>query len=406
MSQGVTTAVTRPAVVRRRLAGIEGLEHLPKQGPFVLISNHTSFADHFFYEALLFAVRGEHGMFLTKAESFTGPRAVWFESMGAVPVDRSRPARELLDITDGILGSGRVLVVYPEGTRNPDPSAMLAFKDGGFRFAERAGVPVIPAAIWGAQDILPIGSRLPHAHQAAVVFGPPLTADPALSRAAKIRDLTARGEQAVFDLLARAQALGPDDRTGAAQHLAAQADAVLELSLAGTDTVAPTTRHRQAALLLSGARTMDPACLDAEVTAARLAGLRALEGGWPLRLPRLLSVRTRAARALRRDPDHLMARYLLGRWHLLAPAVLGGRTAEAVRHLAHAEQLADHDTRYAMAHAEALQTAGRFGEAISALERVIAAPAADLRTRRRRERATTLRADLLAGTPTAQGAVR
>lgn len=241
-----------------------------------------------------------------------------------------------------------------------------------------------------------------------MVFGPPITVDPALSRAARIRDLTQRGEQAVGDLLARARAIRPDGRKSAAEQLATQADAVLEISLSGTDAVDLTIRHRQAALMLAGARALHSGCLDAEVTAARLTGLQAIEGSWALRIPRLLSVRARATRALRRDPDHVMARYLLGRWHLLAPAVLGGRPADAVQHLAHAERLAGADTRYAMAHAEALHAAGRTAEAIAALDRVIAAPTADLRTRRRRERAITSRATLLTGSvasPTASPTV-
>ena len=103
-------------VVRRHLLGVEGLEHVPSQGPFVLISNHTSFADHFFFDALLFAARGDQGVFLTKAESFRGAKNTWFEAMGAVPVDRDAPARELLAVADRILSAGKVLVVYPEGT--------------------------------------------------------------------------------------------------------------------------------------------------------------------------------------------------------------------------------------------------------------------------------------------------
>ncbi|MEU3494856.1 lysophospholipid acyltransferase family protein [Kitasatospora cineracea] len=206
----LTMAVSRP-MVRRRLAGVEGLEHLPLDGAFVLVSNHVSFAHHFVYEALLFAVRGEQAAFLTKAESFTGLRGAWFDSVGAVPVDRSRPAREVFDTTDRVLGAGRVLVVCPEGTRNPRPP-MLDFKDGAFRFADRAGVPVLPAALWGAQDVLPVGSRVPRSGRIRVAFGPPLRPDPALPRAARIRDLTERGRAAAaLDRVIAAPA--PDRRT-------------------------------------------------------------------------------------------------------------------------------------------------------------------------------------------------
>ena len=390
-----TPSATRPMVVRRHLLGVEGLEHVPSQGPFVLISNHTSFADHFFFDALLFAARGDQGVFLTKAESFRGAKNTWFEAMGAVPVDRDAPARELLAVADRILSAGKVLVVYPEGTRNRTPSALMPFKDGGFRFAERAGVPVVPAALWGVQDILPIGAKVPRGGVAKVVFGPPLHADPALPRAARIRQLAELGEQAVAGLLTRARTGDPATTRDAARRTAELADAVLELSVSGTDTVDPVTRYRQADLLLAAVRRMDRDCLAAEAAAARLAGLRAMAGGRLMRIPRVLSVRAKARRVLRRDPDHLMAHYLMGRWHLQAPALLGGRTARAVAHFAIAERLGGTDSRYAMGHAEALQAAGRSEEALAALARVIAAPAPDPRTRHRSERARALRDGLL-----------
>ncbi|MFD9307259.1 1-acyl-sn-glycerol-3-phosphate acyltransferase [Streptomyces sp. NPDC060048] len=376
--------------VRRHLADVEGLEHLPLDGPFVLVSNHVSFADHFIYEALLFAARGEQSAFLTKAESFTGLRGVWFESVGAVPVDRSRPARELLDVTDRILNSGRVLVVYPEGTRNPRPP-MLDFKDGGFRFADRAHVPVVPAALWGAQDILPVGGKMPRAARARVVFGPPLLPDPALPRAARIRDLTERGRAAISTLLEHATDPLPPAAADTAERISALAEAVLERGLSGVDTTHLKIRRRQAALLLRIARRADPDSVAVRSGAVRLAGLRVMDAPLPLKAFGVFQVRAGAQKVLSEDADNLMAHYVLGRWHLKMPRVLGGRPDLAVEHLACAERLGGADSRYAMAHAEALLAAGRHDQAAAALDRVVAAPAPDQRTRLRRERAMALR---------------
>ncbi|MFD5124095.1 1-acyl-sn-glycerol-3-phosphate acyltransferase [Streptomyces sp. NPDC058385] len=387
MCQGVTTGVTRPSVVRRHLAGVSGLEHIPTQGPFVLVSNHTSFADHFIYETLLYGVRGDRAAFLTKADSFKGVRRLWFDAMNAVPVDRSAPARAVLDVTDRVLAAGQVLVVYPEGTRNPEPP-MLEFKDGAFRFAERAGVPVVPAALWGAQNILRKGSRLPHRGHATVAFGPPLNADLELRRSARIKDLQDRAEASITKLLETVHAVDPVARHAAARATAQVADKVLELSMSGTDTVALKVRHDQARTLVRLARVNDPASLDAQVTAARLTGLRALKSRLlPVKVLRILRMRSGIQNVLRRDPDRLMALYLMGRWHLEAPSALGGRRTEAIRHLDHAERLGGADSRYAMAHAEALLAAGRRDDAAHALTRVVQAPAPDLRTRRRQERA-------------------
>jgi 1-acyl-sn-glycerol-3-phosphate acyltransferase len=313
----LTTMITRPAVVRRHLTGVEGLEHIPLDTPFVLISNHISFADHFIYETLLFATRGAQGAFLTKAESFSGLRGIWFDSMGAVPVDRDNPVKGLLATADRILGNGRVLVVYPEGTRNREPEEMLPFKDGAFRFAERAGVPVVPAALWGTQDILPIGARAPRSGTARVVFGPPLYGNVDLPRAARLRDLTERAKAAVSGLLDQARTPEPARSAAASQQTSALADAVLERSLSGIDPVPTAIRHQQAHLLLGLARGTDRENIAARLGAVRLLGLRAMESRSPVspaKLVRLFRVRSGATRILRKDPDQLMAHYLLGRW--------------------------------------------------------------------------------------------
>ncbi|NJP66307.1 1-acyl-sn-glycerol-3-phosphate acyltransferase, partial [Streptomyces spiramenti] len=380
MSNGVTTAVTRPAVVRRHLTGVEGLEHLPGDGPFVLVCNHVSFADHFFHEALLYAVRGHQGAFLTKAESFRGPRAVWFTSMGALPVDRDRPGRDLLEVTAGALRSGRPLIVYPEGTRNRG-AGLLPFKDGAFRFADRADVPVIPAALLGTQEILPVGATVPRRRRARVAYGPPLTADASLGRAARIRDLTERGRAAVEQLASRLAAPTAERDAAAAERTAALADALLERTLSGTDTQPAALRFRQAGLLLDAALSTDPRSPAARLCAARRAGLLAMDSRSPAAVLRLRQVRNAAEQVLAEHPDQLMAHYLLGRWHLATPRLLGGDLTAAVHHLAAAERLGGQDSRYAMAHAEALETAGRGGAATAAYAQVVAAPAPDDRTR-------------------------
>ncbi|WFE28843.1 lysophospholipid acyltransferase family protein [Solwaraspora sp. WMMD791] len=399
-----TTAVTRRTVVHRHLAAVEGIEHVPMDRPFILAPNHRSFADHFLFETLLFAIQGNRAAFLTKAESFTPVKRIWFNAMGAVPVDRARPVRELLATVDDLLDSGRVVVVYPEGTRNPD-AQLMAFKDGAFRFAERAGVPVVPAALVGTERILPIGASWPRGHRARVHFGPALHADMALPRAARIRDLAERTRVAIDGLLtdattAAAARVGNTDPDTAHRHVVAagrtaqHAEALLERSLSGTDTTPAAVRHRQAELLYTVALRTDPGSLDAAVGLLRVAGLRALTAPAAHRAVLLRRVRVGCENALARDPDHLTANYLLGRWHLLIPKALGGRRERAVHHLGLAHRLAHGDNRYAMAYAEALIAAGRPDAAVTTLRGVIADPVTDQRGDRRRDRAIALLASI------------
>ena len=70
---------------------IEGLEHIPAEGPAIVAGNHLSFSDHFLMPAIL----PRRITFLAKQEYFTGPGirgrlvAAFFRSAGQIPVDRS-----------------------------------------------------------------------------------------------------------------------------------------------------------------------------------------------------------------------------------------------------------------------------------------------------------------------------
>ncbi|MDF2266811.1 lysophospholipid acyltransferase family protein [Streptomyces coacervatus] len=384
---GASNAVTRPAVVHRYLAGVEGVRHVPRTGPFVLVPNHSSFADHLVLDALLTVLRDTPSFYLTKAESFTHPlRSRWTEGMGGIPVDRDRPGRELLASVDRVFGSGSALVVYPEGTRGPG-WPLLPFKDGAFRFADRAGVPVIPVGMWGTADILPKGAVVPRPARARVVFGAPLAADPALPRPRRIAAVTEQARDAVTELTEAARRPTRDRDREAAQQLADRAEDVLETMLSRTDRLPAAQRRKQARILLGLARLSDPGNLDSLVTRARLAGLRALEAPAPVRPALLGSVRRPAEQALAEDPNHVMARYVLGRWHLMTPRLLGGRHEEGVHHLREAARLGAADTRFPMAYAEALMAGGHDDEAACVLRGVLDSPAPDIRTADRRRRA-------------------
>ncbi|MFE7075809.1 1-acyl-sn-glycerol-3-phosphate acyltransferase [Streptomyces sp. NPDC057620] len=394
---GASNAVTRPAVTHRFLAGVEGVWHLPADQPFVLVANHSSFADHLVLDAVLEALRDTRTSYLTKAEAFVHPvRGRWTHGMGGIPVDRDRPGKELLAAVDGVFAGSGALVVYPEGTRGTG-WPLLPFKDGAFRFAVRAGVPVIPVAMWGAQHVLPKGANLPRRAKVRVVFGPALPDDTALSRPQRVKALVEAAREALEPLVETARtAPGPARIRQASLELVRRAETVTETMLSRTDTLPAGRRVRQARLLLTLARRTDPdrfarpddpVAADARVLAARLTGLRALDAPAVLRPAVLRGVRRGAEEVLRKHPDHLMARYLLGRWHLLMPRALGGRREEALEHLRHAARLGAHDTRYPMAYAEALLAVGRDGEAAGQLRDVLAAPAPDVRTAERRRRA-------------------
>ena len=156
---------------------IEGIENVPRKGGVILASNHLSFIDSVVIP--LTAPRRVH--FLAKAEYFTGTGLKgrvskgFFEAIGAVPVERGtyRSAQASLESALEILEDGKAFGIYPEGTRSLD-GRLYRGKTGVAWLALTAGVPVVPVALEGPEQILPIGKRIPRIKKVTVRFGEPL----------------------------------------------------------------------------------------------------------------------------------------------------------------------------------------------------------------------------------------
>ncbi len=129
---------------------VEGLEHVPQSGPVILASNHLAVADSFYLPLVV----SRRITFLAKAEYFTGTGLKgwftrWFYTVaGQVPIDRTDAdsAQSALTTAERILGEGKLLGMYPEGTRSPD-GRLFKGKTGLARVALTSGVPVIPVAM-------------------------------------------------------------------------------------------------------------------------------------------------------------------------------------------------------------------------------------------------------------------
>jgi 1-acyl-sn-glycerol-3-phosphate acyltransferase len=156
---------------------VEGLEQLPKSGPAILASNHLAVVDSFF---LPLVVR-RRITFLAKSEYFTGGGLRggfkrWFMTVsGQVPIDRSDAdaAQAAMSTAARLLGEGKLLGMYPEGTRSPD-GRLYKGKTGLARLALQTGVPVIPVAMIGTDAVNPPGSRMWRFGRVTVRFGAPM----------------------------------------------------------------------------------------------------------------------------------------------------------------------------------------------------------------------------------------
>jgi 1-acyl-sn-glycerol-3-phosphate acyltransferase len=120
--------------------------------PYVVVSNHESFADILLISHLPWEMK-----WLSKAELFRVPIMGWMMQLaGDVPVKRGfgPSAIEAMTRCREILARRVSVMIFPEGTRSTT-SAMLPFKDGAFRLAVDAGVPILPLAVQGTSTALP-----------------------------------------------------------------------------------------------------------------------------------------------------------------------------------------------------------------------------------------------------------
>jgi 1-acyl-sn-glycerol-3-phosphate acyltransferase len=170
----LTLAPALRAVYRPEVTGVAGV---PREGPVILAANHISFADEFF---MPLSCRRQV-FYFAKAEYFTTPglrgrmMAAWFRGMGQVPVERAdtRAAASVIDIGVEVLGKGRALGIFPEGTRSPD-GRLYKFRTGVARLALRSGAPVVPVGLVGTRDVQPPGDRRWHRARVAVHYGQPM----------------------------------------------------------------------------------------------------------------------------------------------------------------------------------------------------------------------------------------
>jgi 1-acyl-sn-glycerol-3-phosphate acyltransferase len=156
---------------------VEGRHNVPKKGPAVLAANHQSFSDSFF---LPLVVRRKV-TYLAKAEYFDSWRTSWFfKAAGQIPIRRGggdASERALITARE-VLRSGKLLGLYPEGTRTLDEYVHKG-RTGVSRLSRECGVPVIPVGIIGTVDVQPVNSKWMHPFRRVTVrFGAPMLMEP------------------------------------------------------------------------------------------------------------------------------------------------------------------------------------------------------------------------------------
>lgn len=131
---------------------VAGLENIPMKGPVIVAFNHQSYFDFICFIAV--SPRNIH--YLSAEKFFEKP--LWsflLKITGQIPVARtSNDKRETHDIVHRYLDEGKMIGIFPEGTRSGDSTTMLRAYPGVVRYAIEKKVAVIPVGIIGTFEIL------------------------------------------------------------------------------------------------------------------------------------------------------------------------------------------------------------------------------------------------------------
>jgi 1-acyl-sn-glycerol-3-phosphate acyltransferase len=150
---------------------VAGLENLPKAGGYIVAANHASHLDPPIV-----------GQFLPRQVSFfarktlwkPGLAAWWLDAVGTIPVDRDGgTSLDAIKRVLGALSSGRVVIVFPEGTRSAN-GVLQPPKSGVGLLACKARVPVVPARVFGSFEAFGKDGRLRLGSPVSVTYGKPL----------------------------------------------------------------------------------------------------------------------------------------------------------------------------------------------------------------------------------------
>jgi len=157
---------------------VVGRDNVPGSGGAVIAPNHVSYLD----PPAVGSALPRRTYYFAKKELFQIPAFGWIiRKCYAFPVDREASDLAAFRHAIRLLQAGELLVVFPEGGRSAD-GGLEEGKVGATLIASRAGVPLIPCALHGTDQVLPRGGWYLHRGTVKVSFGEPITFDEFESR--------------------------------------------------------------------------------------------------------------------------------------------------------------------------------------------------------------------------------
>jgi 1-acyl-sn-glycerol-3-phosphate acyltransferase len=183
---------------------VTGAENLGKHPVAVYACNHTSYMDI----PVIFAVLPFQFRILARKQLWSIPFIGWYlNRSGQMPIDTANPHATLSSLGAGAraLRSGMPLFVFPEGGRTSD-GELRPFLSGAAYLAIRAQVPLVPLALGGVYELLPIHTHHFYPGELTLKIGEPIETVGMTMR--QTDELTARLREAIERLCQFAPAAG------------------------------------------------------------------------------------------------------------------------------------------------------------------------------------------------------
>lgn len=149
---------------------VRGAENIPRRGGLILASNHLSFLD----PPLVALQISRRIRFLSKTVLYRNKLLEpILKNLGIIPLRQHSGAVGLKSVIRS-LKSGHAVLIFPEGSRNPNGSELLPGQPGITLAVRATGVPVVPVLISGTEKALPPHAVIFRPRKVLIQYGPPI----------------------------------------------------------------------------------------------------------------------------------------------------------------------------------------------------------------------------------------
>jgi 1-acyl-sn-glycerol-3-phosphate acyltransferase len=147
----------------------KGRENVPKEGPFLIVSNHIFIAD----PPMLASSIPRRCFFMAKEDLWHNAWSrYWVENFGAFPVRRDSFDRDAIRRAEEKLKQGFGVIMFPEGGRSKNAQLKTALP-GAALIAARMNVPILPVGITGSEKLKNLWWSFWHHPTATITIGKP-----------------------------------------------------------------------------------------------------------------------------------------------------------------------------------------------------------------------------------------